>query len=286
MDDLYRGHLAEGERAGQRYALGLPKLAPAAAAGGALGQRAGSSLEFRDYRDYQAGDDLRHVDWSAYARSDQLAIKLYREEVTPHADVIIDASRSMALEGSAKAAAALGLAALFAAAAGNAGFTHRAWLMGDAFEPVANGNAAPPLWQEIAFEHRGGPRSAPLVWRPRGTRFLVSDLLWPGDPLATLRPLADRAAAVVVIQALGAADADPPEGQSVRLVDSETDEVREVHVGPEQARRYREALARHRQNWHGACRQVGAVFCTVLAEQLVKDWRLDELVASEVLRVV
>src|SRR5438067_10290937 len=106
MSQTDRHFLAEGERAGQRYRLGLPPRAPAGGAGVALAQRAGSSLEFRDYRDYQPGDDLRHVDWGAYARSDQLSVKLYREEVTPHADIVVDGSRSMALEGSAKEGAA------------------------------------------------------------------------------------------------------------------------------------------------------------------------------------
>src|SRR5262249_59820670 len=84
MDDRLRQYLIEGERAGMRYALGLPRQAPVGMAGSALSQRSGSSLEFKDYRDYQPGDDLRHIDWNAFARSDQLSIKLFREEVHPH----------------------------------------------------------------------------------------------------------------------------------------------------------------------------------------------------------
>ena len=52
MTDL-RSHLAAGERAGRRYALGLPRLAPVGAYGGVLNQRAGSSQEFHEYREYQ-----------------------------------------------------------------------------------------------------------------------------------------------------------------------------------------------------------------------------------------
>jgi uncharacterized protein (DUF58 family) len=78
MTPEQRQHLGAGEKAGLRYALSLPRRTPAGGAGAVSGQRAGSSLEFCDYRDYQPGDDLRHVDWSAYARSDQLSVKLYR----------------------------------------------------------------------------------------------------------------------------------------------------------------------------------------------------------------
>ncbi len=89
----------------------------------------------------------------------------------------------------------------------------------------------------------------------------------------------------LVMHLLARADKDPPEGKSLRLVDSETGEMREIHVDAVVARRYREGLARHQENWHHACRQVGAVFVSVVAEDLLHDWDLDELVAAEVLKV-
>jgi uncharacterized protein (DUF58 family) len=289
MDERLRQYLVEGERAGMRYALGLPRQAPVGLAGSALGSRTGSSLEFKDYRDYQPGDDLRHIDWNAFARSDQLSIKLFREEVHPHLDVVLDASRSMDLEDSSKGRATLGLAAFFAAAAANAGYSHAAWLLGPEYRPVANGQAPPPLWDGIDFGYQGVPEEAPgqnpPAWRPRGLRVLLSDLFWLGEPLATLRPLAERAAVVVVVQVLAAADVDPPAAGNLRLVDSETGQRRELRVDEGVVRRYREALARHQQNWSRACRQVGAVFTTAVAETLLRDWKLDDLVKAEVLRM-
>ena len=284
-----REYLSEGERAGQRYALGLPRQTPRGGLGAALGQRAGSSLEFKEYRDYQAGDDLRHIDWNAYARSNQLSVKLFREEVAPHLDVVLDASRSMALEDSAKARAALGLAALLVAAATNARYGHSVWLMGADFQPLPNGSTAPSAWGDIELNHRGSPadllaRGAP-AWRPRGVRVLLSDLLWVGDPLLALRQFTEGASAVVVIQLLAETDVNPPDGP-LRLVDAETDRVREIHVDAMVARRYREALTRHQQNWHQACRRSGAIFTTLVAETLVQEWHLDELVTAEFLRVV
>src|SRR5215218_5123718 len=94
--------LQEGAAAAQRFALATPRHGPANRTGSALGAQAGSSLEFRDHRGYEPGDDLRHVDWNAYARSDTLTVKLFREEITPHLDVVIDTSRSMNLEGTTK----------------------------------------------------------------------------------------------------------------------------------------------------------------------------------------
>jgi uncharacterized protein (DUF58 family) len=289
MDNL-REYLSEGERAGQRYALGLPRQTPRGATGAALGQRAGSSLEFKDYRDYQVGDDLRHIDWNAFARSDQLSVKLFREEITPHVDVVLDVSRSMALEDSAKARASLALTALLVTAAANAGYGHAAWLMGADLRPVPNGSARPTAWGDFELDHRGSPaqllaRGAP-AWRPRGVRILVSDLLWVGEPLLALKQFTEGASAAVVIQLLAEADVNPPSDGALRLVDSETAQMREIDVDTVLVRRYREALARHQQNWHQACRQSGAIFTTIVAETLLREWKLDELVAAEFLRVI
>jgi uncharacterized protein (DUF58 family) len=284
-DPRLRSYLEEGENAAVRYALGVPRSAPVGVAGAALSSRAGSSLEFRDHRAYEPGDDLRHIDWNAYARTDQLTIKLFREEVTPHLDVVIDGSKSMDLEGTQKGRATVALAAFFAAAAVRAGYSHAAWRLGETCEPVPGGNRLPHLWAGPTFGHAGGPPPSLPVWRPRGTRVLVSDLFWLGEPAAILRPFAERSAVSVVVHLMARADAEPPEGRSLRLIDSETGEMREIHVDAIAARRYRDALGRHQQNWSAACRGVGAIFVPLIAEDLLARWNLDALVAADVLRV-
>ena len=56
----------------------------------------GVSVEFVERRPYVQGDDLRHLDWRAYARSDRLSIKRYEEETNLEATFVVDASNSMA----------------------------------------------------------------------------------------------------------------------------------------------------------------------------------------------
>src|SRR6476659_7507885 len=120
MEPAIQEALRDGEKLGLRYALQIPQVAASSVIGSRLGRRAGSSIDFQDYREYQPGDDLRFIDWGIYARTDRLSIKLFREEVTPHLDLVLDGSRSMNLEGSAKAAATAKLAAVLATAAANA----------------------------------------------------------------------------------------------------------------------------------------------------------------------
>ncbi len=55
----------------------------------------GFSVEFSEHRDYTPGDELRHLDWRAYARSDRYYIKLYEQETNLRATLILDTSNSM-----------------------------------------------------------------------------------------------------------------------------------------------------------------------------------------------
>jgi uncharacterized protein (DUF58 family) len=64
-------------------------------AGEFLGGGTGSSLDFQDHRLYLPGDDPRQINWQAYARTGTYSMKLYREEVRPLVDVIMDVSASM-----------------------------------------------------------------------------------------------------------------------------------------------------------------------------------------------
>src|SRR5271156_3595679 len=55
----------------------------------------GFSVEFSEHREYVAGDELRHLDWKAYARSDRYYIKLYEQETNLRATLVLDNSASM-----------------------------------------------------------------------------------------------------------------------------------------------------------------------------------------------
>jgi uncharacterized protein (DUF58 family) len=57
------------------------------------------SSEFADYRPYVPGDEIRAIDWRAYARTDRYYIKLYRKETDMNCYLLVDKSRSMAFQG-------------------------------------------------------------------------------------------------------------------------------------------------------------------------------------------
>src|SRR4028118_490315 len=55
----------------------------------------GSSVEFADFRSYNLGDDIRRIDWNAYARFEKLYLKMFLEEEDLDITLLIDASLSM-----------------------------------------------------------------------------------------------------------------------------------------------------------------------------------------------
>ncbi len=89
------------------------KLIAGSVKGERLSKRRGHSNEFADFRAYVSGDDLRFLDWNAYARLDRLFLKLFLEEEDLRMKILIDRSPSMGfgspskLEYARKIAAAL-----------------------------------------------------------------------------------------------------------------------------------------------------------------------------------
>lgn len=59
----------------------------------------GSSVEFAEHREYVPGDDLRHLDWRIYGRSDRFYIKRYEEETNLTLNLVLDVSESMSYAG-------------------------------------------------------------------------------------------------------------------------------------------------------------------------------------------
>ncbi len=55
----------------------------------------GFSVEFAEYRQYSPGDDVRHVDWKVYGKSDRFYVKQYEEETNLSCHVLLDCSASM-----------------------------------------------------------------------------------------------------------------------------------------------------------------------------------------------
>jgi hypothetical protein len=56
----------------------------------------GFSVEFAEHRSYEPGDEVRHIDWKLYGKTNRLYVKRYEEETNLRAHLILDTSKSMA----------------------------------------------------------------------------------------------------------------------------------------------------------------------------------------------
>lgn len=287
MSEALGRALALGERQAGGWVLTPPRRIDSLA-GERLGRRPGSSLEFEEYRDYHPGDDLRHLDWSIYGRSDRLVVRLFREEIQPHLDLLIDGSLSMSADGfggapgadagdwqgRAKGSATLALAAFLAQAAMAGGFTYQGWWAEERCRPLAGSPAPPTSWSLPGFGHRGGLGGAlgTVRWRPRGVRVLLSDLLFDSPAPTVVRALAEGSAMTVVVQVLGRQELYPSPRGFTRLEDLESGERLDLLIDDEAVAAYRRGLESHQEGWRRACREAGASWWVVEAESLLEAW--------------
>jgi uncharacterized protein (DUF58 family) len=286
MDEIVRKWLIEGKELGSQYVPSEPRHAPHGTTGSRLGRRPGESLEFEDYRDYQPGDDLRKLDWNVYARSDALVVRVYREEVVPHLDIILDGSASMAVRP-AKHAATIRTLGLLAGAAGAAGFATRVWQIGQVCREVEGSGSDVSNWRLDPIDGKGDSgeifvSDAPRL-QPRGIRVFISDLLFTADPEIVTTMLARQASGASIIQLMDEDDRTPPEHGTIKLIDSETNAQYEAYIDDASRRRYLKRLEEHLRQWEMACQRRGIAFAMPSAQDLL-DGNLDDLVSRGVLR--
>lgn len=226
-------------------------------AGGLRRSRAlGSSVEFSDFREYAAGDDLRRVDWNAYARFDRLFLKLFMEEQETQVNILLDDSASMA----PKWTLAQDLAQLFACLALRGGDRVTLYALGGGHCDGLHGRAG--MLRAAEFLEKQAPHGEvrlcdALPRLPlrggRGVCLLLTDLLSPDGYETGLQSLLYRRQEAELLHLLSPEELDPPLNGMLRLIDSETGEARELLVNAGMLADYRRAL-------DGLCRGAEA-FC-------------------------
>ncbi|MBA4104447.1 MAG: DUF58 domain-containing protein [Pirellula sp.] len=217
-------------------------------------KRKGQSVEFADFRNYVAGDDLRLLDWNLYARLDKLIIKLFMEEEDLHFYTLIDASMSMdfgtptKLEYAKQLAAALGFIGLVR------GDRVRIESIGQPASyrgPVLRGRSN--VWRMIKQLDEMVPgENMPLttgvknfcIRNPgKGIVLLISDLMDKQGYEAALRYFVSNEMDCYVIHLLSQEELQPDVKGDLKLVDCEDADEAEVTISAPLLARYQQTLA-------------------------------------------
>ncbi len=190
----------------------------------------GYSAEFSQYRHYRPGDDLKYVDWKAFARTDRLYTRQFRETTNLAALFVIDVSRSMDFAGkfdlARQVTAILGTLVLDQGdSAGVLAVDDRAHLV-----PPRSGHHhlrvfLSQLAQLTPSGHTGlgeALRRAATVMKRRGLVVVVSDFYEEDDSLAQVRRLARMGHDVVVVQVLAREELALDVGGAAEFVDLES----------------------------------------------------------------
>ena len=246
----------ECARAAAAYGLVLPRSPLSGRAGERLGRAPGASLEFMDFRDYVPGDDLRHVDWRTYARTDQLKIRLFREEISPSVDIVADLSPSMAVTPAKERALRDLVAAACAWTRRGCGVPRRLAAGGNVFEDE----------ETVGLDGPADGRLFPAdALRTRSLRVVISDFLFRGDPGPGVRRFAANASHLYVVQLLDPWELDPAREGPCSLVDCESEARLDLVLDARTVDAYRQRLQRLRVSLERAVRGAGGTYACVPA---------------------
>lgn len=245
-------------------------------------KRKGQSVEFADYRNYVAGDDLRSLDWNLYARLDKLIVKLFMEEEDLHFYTLIDASPSMnfgqptKLQYAKQLAAALGFIGLIRSdrvvveSLGQSVQQRGPVLRGrrsvrrmldtlDAIEPTESVSLAEGV-KRFCLRHQG-----------KGIVVLISDLMDKEGYEAALRYLVAQRVDVYVLHVLSQEEIDPDVKGDLKLVDCEDDDIAEITVSAPLLARYKKTLDAFTRGAQDFCNRRGMNYLLAHNELPVKD---------------
>jgi uncharacterized protein (DUF58 family) len=259
----------------------------------------GFSVEFAENRPYVPGDDIRHVDWRMYARSDRYYVKQYEEETNLRAYLALDTSASMdwtsapgrllpKLEYGRLAAASLAYLLLRQGdSVGLLAFDDRIRVR---VAPRGTRRQLGVLLGSLASlegsgttDAGGAIREVALRMRRRGLVVLISDLLVePDETLRALHFLRHRGHEVLVFHLMDPGERYLPQAGDAVFFDPEDEaEIRTDSAGLRSE--YVKAVDEAVRTWRLECRRMGADYHllttdtplgSVLGEYLEKRSRL------------
>ena len=254
-----------------------------------LSGKGGTSIDFSDYRDYVAGDDLRYVDWNVFSRLNQPYLKLYAHEEEMQIPILLDASSSMNFEGkfelAKQIAAAFGMAALTSVEKVS---VYSCAQIGKppAVFPATRGRAAVRRFLSFLEDLTPGgefPVDQAIEdvlqrRRGRGVVVVISDFLTFGDVGRAFNLLHGSGLEIFAIQILAPSERNPELTGDFRFVDSESGGTLDISSVGELLGLYQAHLQMLEDHLASECQKRHGRFMSLTSDTPIKNVVFDELV--------
>lgn len=250
---------------------------------------------FSDHRPYSSGDDLRYVDWNAYARQDHVLVRLGEAEQDVNVHLLVDASQSMLIGRTPR----LRLAQQIVGALGYLALAHSDRVRVVPFGPTAGRSFGPVQGKAHAitllrFIEQIAPqpatRLAPVLREharrhPQGGMIVIcSDLLAPDNLDEALRHLAPPRWQTLVLHLIDQHDLTPDLRGPLELEDSESGQLMSLTLDDETLGAYRRSVAVWREGLARTCARCGATYAPIMSHWPLEQQVVPYLRARRLLR--
>jgi len=244
--------------------------------------RTGSGIEFADHRQYTVGDDFRYLDWNLYARHGELLLKRFQEEEDLHVYILLDCSRSMTADTSARFDLARQVAAALAYVAMSDLDRVAVFAFADGILnqfPLTRGKEQILTLMTWLEELQTGGESTNLralatqfVQRVprRGLALVISDFYDTEGFTPGLDLLRHHQFEPAVIQLHTPEEANPGLLGDVELQDAETGKLRKLTVTENRLQAYRQRFSDYLKSLKNYCTRYG-IDCTVASTDISFD---------------
>lgn len=262
----------------RRYRVRLDVKSAAGVIGLKDGRESGPSVEIQDFRDYVPGDDPRRIDWMAYGRTGKLIVRLFREEVSPFFDIIVDTSSSMALPDGRKHALTRELSSWLFHSARLSTLPVRIYSAGQDIRRLEG----PEL---LAFDQPASivfadPLRAVTSLRRSAVRLLITDFMEPVEPSLIMRRLAEGCHTLIIIRLLGPWEANPKiEGPAVLEPAEEAREI-DIEINEKTLASYKRRLDALAASLREESFRCGATLINIVANKDIESIIRNELFAA------
>lgn len=248
----------------RRMALRSRKRVTGKEIGGRLSTKKGRGLEPVGYREYEPGDPLQLIDWTAYAKTEKFFVKEFEEERALQTHVLLDTSRSMGFDGKLGFAGKLAAGIAYLVEGENESFSLSPFTDRPTFGEVDRGRLhLMDVVQRLETLTTGGETDILEVaqayrkrLRNRSLLVIISDFL--DDPERVkdgIHLLGDHD--LILLQVASPAEIDPPFDGDLRLEDAETGEELGIYFSDSAKKSYTRLARRHATELGTAAAQVG-----------------------------